>query len=102
MGINPTMRMSRVMRTLLAMVFAGAIYLCGTTVAYAETGTVTVMHTNDIHGYYSYKDGTCIGFSALKALVDEEDPDLLLDAGDTFHGQSFATVTQGTSIAELM
>ena len=67
------------------------------------TANLHFMHINDIHGYY--KDDSynkAIGFSALKALKDQQNPDLLLDAGDTFHGQAFATVAKGESIARLM
>ena len=72
-------------------------------------GTVTVMHTNDIHGSYKYsynasKGTGTIGFDGLAVLysVQNNAPDFLLDAGDTFHGQSFATMSEGKSIAELM
>ena len=68
-------------------------------------GNVTVMHTNDIHGSYkySYNAGT-VGFDGLAVLYSAQGnaPDFLLDAGDTFHGQSFATMSEGKSIAELM
>ena len=71
----------------------------------AIDGSVTVMHTNDIHGSYkySYNAGT-VGFDGLAVLYSAQGngPDLLLDAGDTFHGQSFATMSEGKSIAELM
>ncbi len=71
----------------------------------AIEGSVTVMHTNDIHGSYkySYNAGT-VGFDGLAVLYSAQGngPDLLLDAGDTFHGQSFATMSEGKSIAELM
>lgn len=72
-------------------------------------GTVTVMHTNDIHGSYKYsynesKGTGTVGFDGLAVLYSAQGnaPDLLLDAGDTFHGQSFATMSEGKSIAELM
>lgn len=72
-------------------------------------GDVTVMHTNDIHGSYKYSynasNGTgTVGFDGLAVLYSAQDatPDLLLDAGDTFHGQPFATMSEGKSIAELM
>lgn len=75
----------------------------------AIDGTVTVMHTNDIHGSYKYsynesKGTGTVGFDGLAVLysVQGNAPDLLLDAGDTFHGQSFATMSEGKSIAELM
>ncbi len=72
-------------------------------------GAVTVMHTNDIHGSYKYsynasKGTGTVGFDGLAVLYSAQGsaPDLLLDAGDTFHGQSFATMSEGKSIAELM
>ena len=75
----------------------------------AIDGTVTVMHTNDIHGSYKYsynasKGTGTVGFDGLAVLYSAQSsaPDLLLDAGDTFHGQSFATMSEGKSIAELM
>ena len=71
----------------------------------AIDGSVAVMHTNDIHGSYkySYNAGT-VGFDGLAVLYSAQGngPDLLLDAGDTFHGQSFATMSEGKSIAELV
>lgn len=67
------------------------------------------MHTNDIHGNYKYsynasKGTGTVGFDGLAVLYSAQSnaPDLLLDAGDTFHGQSFATMSEGKSIAELM
>lgn len=75
----------------------------------AIDGSVAVMHTNDIHGSYKYsynasKGTGTIGFDGLAVLYSAQNnaPDFLLDAGDTFHGQSFATMSEGKSIAELM
>lgn len=72
-------------------------------------GDVTVMHTNDIHGSYKYsynasKGTGTVGFDGLAVLYSAQSnaPDFLLDAGDTFHGQSFATMSEGKSIAGLM
>lgn len=72
-------------------------------------GDVTAMHTNDIHGSYKYsynasKGTGTVGFDGLAVLYSAQSnaPDFLLDAGDTFHGQSFATMSEGKSIAELM
>lgn len=75
----------------------------------AIDGAVTVMHTNDIHGSYKYsynasKGTGTIGFDGLAVLYSAQSnaPDFPLDVGDTFHGQSFATMSEGKSIAELM
>ncbi|WP_069988222.1 bifunctional metallophosphatase/5'-nucleotidase [Massilioclostridium coli] len=70
--------------------------------ANSSEATIRIVHTNDIHGYYTKTDRGQIGFSALKAAIDQQEADLILDAGDTFHGQAFATIEKGESIAELM
>lgn len=70
-----------------------------------EAGTVTIVHTNDSHGGYGFTDesGAPVGYyAAVAGLARSVDADLVLDAGDTFHGDSFATITNGTSIARLM
>ncbi len=57
---------------------------------------VTMLHTNDSHGYWpaGTYSSRANGFARLAALVTAErahNPDaLLLDAGDTFQGNSFA------------
>lgn len=67
------------------------------------TGEITVLHTNDIHGFYTLDErNMAIGFPILQTIKNQVQPDLVLDAGDTFHGQSFATLTEGESIAKLM
>ena len=93
---------------LLAGVLTGApsLALAGN-LPQAINGTVTVMHTNDIHGSYKYsynESKDAVGFDGLAVLYSAQSnaPDFLLDAGDTFHGQSFATMSEGKSIAELM
>lgn len=100
--------------TLTAVLLAGALAgipslaFAGNPPAIID-GTVTVMHTNDIHGSYKYsynasKGTGTVGFDGLAVLYSAQNsaPDFLLDAGDTFHGQSFATMSEGKSIAELM
>ncbi|WP_373484454.1 bifunctional UDP-sugar hydrolase/5'-nucleotidase [Acetobacterium sp.] len=68
-----------------------------------QTITLKIIHTNDTHSRYSYsaKNNT-IGYAKLKTIITQESPDLTVDAGDIFHGQSFATIETGGSIAELM
>lgn len=95
---------------LLAGVLTGApVYATAATPSQVIDGAATVMHTNDIHGSYKYsynasKGTGTIGFDGLAVLYSAQNnaPDFLLDAGDTFHGQSFATMSEGKSIAELM
>lgn len=67
-----------------------------------KAAAIQIVHTNDLHGYYTATERGAIGFAALKTLIDAKGADLVLDIGDTFHGQAFATVEQGMSMAELM
>ena len=68
-----------------------------------QTITLKIIHTNDIHSRYTYSaQNNTLGFAKLKTIINQETPDLVVDAGDIFHGQSFATIENGGSIAELM
>lgn len=86
---------------LLSAVMLSGISVCAVS-AEEKSTEIHIVHTNDIHGYYKSTSGGQIGFDALKTIADNENADLILDAGDTFHGQSFATVEEGKSIAEIM
>lgn len=86
---------------LLSAVMLSGISVCAVS-AEEKSTEIHIVHTNDIHGYYKSTSGGQIGFDAVKTIADKENADLILDAGDTFHGQSFATVEEGKSIAELM
>lgn len=86
---------------LLSSIMLSGISVCAVS-AEEKSTEIHIVHTNDIHGYYKSTSGGQIGFDAVKTIADKENADLILDAGDTFHGQSFATVEEGKSIAELM
>ncbi len=75
----------------------------GATLNDDQTITLKIIHTNDTHSRYTYsvKNNT-LGYAKLKTIINQENPDLIVDAGDIFHGQSFATIETGGSIAELM
>lgn len=64
--------------------------------------TIQIVYTNDTHGYYAASDRGNLGYAILTSIIEKEEADLVLDIGDTFHGQAFATAEQGKSIAELM
>lgn len=75
--------------------------------AAAETGarTITIFHTNDIHSRVeSSKDN--IGYAEMATMVKAYKKDhpntLLLDIGDTFHGQTIANLVKGESIVDIM
>ncbi len=87
--------------TLSLLIACGTLPVVEASADNADTAVFTVVHTNDIHGYYK-STSSQVGFDKLKTLIDSTDAQLVLDAGDTFHGQSFATVDEGEGIAELM
>jgi 2',3'-cyclic-nucleotide 2'-phosphodiesterase (5'-nucleotidase family) len=70
----------------------------------ADATRITIIHTNDTHA--RVKEGEGIGFAKISGLIREiekESPNVLvLDAGDTLHGQAIATLSRGESIVRLM
>ena len=72
-----------------------------------ETGQkiLTILHVNDTHGRYNYKEGEIIGYPKAKTIIDEfkkNGPTIALDAGDATHGTNFATLSKGESIVKLL
>lgn len=92
----------------LMLVFALVLgTFCGATAFAADTATVTIYHTNDIHGKVnsSYKeDGTLsqIGMDVLKSVKANTPNSLLIDAGDATQGVALATYSKGADIIKLM
>ncbi|MDO5037993.1 MAG: 5'-nucleotidase C-terminal domain-containing protein, partial [Tissierellia bacterium] len=69
--------------------------------------TLTIFHTNDVHGHAEEEEGI-LGYAKLKTFVDDRkeqagnDSVVLLDAGDAFHGTIFSNTKEGEGIVELM
>ena len=94
-----------------ALLTAGTLSLGVFAVPAQEDTQIRIFHTNGVHSRYDASvndDGTLSGFgyARMKTLVDTYsqgvDKTLVFDAGDTFHGQPFATLNRGLSIAQLM
>ncbi|PYI50305.1 5'-nucleotidase C-terminal domain-containing protein [Paenibacillus flagellatus] len=72
----------------------------------AGSRTVTLFHTNDVHARVESTKDVNIGYAEMVALVrsyKKEHPNtLLIDAGDTFHGQTIANLVRGESIVDIM
>ena len=70
----------------------------------ADAVRLTIVHTNDTHA--RVKEGDGMGFAKISTLIKQlkqENPNtLVLDGGDTFHGQTIATLNKGESIAKIM
>ncbi len=76
---------------------------------YADTTTgakLVILHTNDTHSRVMEGKNDGMGFAKLTAKILKiraENPNvILLDAGDTLHGQTFATLNKGENIVKLM
>ncbi|MGG3912736.1 bifunctional metallophosphatase/5'-nucleotidase [Rossellomorea vietnamensis] len=71
-----------------------------------DTKVINILHTNDSHGRVDEAEYDGMGFAKISTLVkkyESENPNtLLLDAGDTFHGTTFATLMRGESIVNVM
>jgi len=75
---------------------------------YAEDSQVeiTILHTNDTHArvFEGKYDGMGLAklASKVKEIRENNSNVLVLDAGDTFHGQTIATLVKGESIVKIM
>lgn len=67
---------------------------------------ISIVHTNDIHARVLAGKYSGMGFDKVGTIVNSvkaENPNtLVLDAGDTFHGQTIATLNEGESIVNIM
>ncbi|HOR87101.1 MAG TPA: 5'-nucleotidase C-terminal domain-containing protein [Bacillota bacterium] len=83
----------------------GSIWAADSNAEGAAGVSLTIVHTNDTHSrVLATKDE--IGFAKIAAKVrelrDSGENVLVLDAGDTFHGQTISTLVQGESVAKVM
>ena len=101
--------------TVLLLTFGIVFGLFGAMPVQAQDGTasgstifdVKIVHTNDIHARVEEDDyNQVIGMDRLsgiaQAFTEGADGSLMLDSGDTFHGQPIATLVKGESVAKLM
>jgi 5'-nucleotidase / UDP-sugar diphosphatase len=87
-----TFRLTLVVTTLLLAVLA----LAATTQTH-----VVLMHTNDIHGHVLPENGAG-GLAVIAAIVKQQQPDILLDAGDMFTGTVVSDMFYGESVMAVM
>ena len=100
------------MKKFISFLLSATLVASGCISAFATQETesefsIKIVHTNDIHSrVIEDESGGIIGVSKLKTLIDDftenSDMSLVLDSGDTFHGQSIATLVEGESIARLV
>lgn len=101
--------------TVLLLTFGIVFGLFGAMPVQAQDGNasgstifdVKIVHTNDIHARVEEDDyNQVIGMDRLSGIAqtftEGADGSLMLDSGDTFHGQPIATIVKGESVAKLM
>jgi 5'-nucleotidase len=62
-------------------------------------------HINDSHSAVRNTPDGSLGFPLIKGIVDDfrkRKDFILLDAGDTFHGEAFASLSKGESIVKIL
>lgn len=64
--------------------------------------TVTIMHTNDIHGRLQGNQADVLGMARLKTFQTLQAPELLIDSGDAFQGLPISNFSKGMDMAEIM
>ena len=76
---------------------------------FASGHDLVIYHTNDVHGYAFEEPNTGarltrLGYDRLKAILESDKTrrKLLVDSGDTIHGQPFAIVRHGGFIASVL
>ncbi|MDR1945950.1 MAG: bifunctional metallophosphatase/5'-nucleotidase [Desulfovibrio sp.] len=91
---------------ILALPLRAALPLCR---ADANEPFLAILHTNDVHGFaFAENDGQGqplrLGYGRLKAIAAKEKARhvMLLDAGDVLHGQAFAVIRRGETIAKIL
>ena len=90
----------------LMVIFALLLLLVSLAAAQDDSFSLTIMHTNDVHGHHEpQRDGS--GGAARQATVvqqirDEVDNHLLLDGGDRFTGTLFHVQYRGQDSVQIM
>lgn len=90
------------MKRFIAIFIAGMVLLtsCVTTpLEPAADTTIEIYHMNDTHSRITEGRYAGMGMAKMATLIPEGA--LLFDAGDTFHGQTIATLTEGASVASI-
>jgi 2',3'-cyclic-nucleotide 2'-phosphodiesterase (5'-nucleotidase family) len=81
---------------------------CGGSIFNNPGPEVIIVHTNDTHGSVDEKDHDAFGHERIATILKEKKEQygnenvLFLDAGDTFHGTTFASLMKGDSISKLL
>lgn len=73
-----------------------------------ENKYISIVHTNDTHGRLKSGSNDGMGFARISTRINQirdimgNDNVLVVDAGDTLHGQPIATISKGESIVKVL
>ncbi len=95
------------MKQKMMFVFALLLLVVGVVSAQDEEPySLTIMHTNDVHGHHEPQSdgngGAARQATVVEAIRGEVDNDLLLDGGDRFTGTLFHVQYRGQDSAQIM
>ena len=101
------MKLFKLLSVKIALVLLASLLVFGcASLPEVEDTTLTIVHTNDTHGRVLEGKYDGMGFAKIAVKVANlraANPNLLLlDAGDTFHGTTLASLSKGESIAKVM
>lgn len=100
--------MRQIWKKVVTILFAMAVFLLPAAWAADGSGTITIVHTNDMHGRIMTDDdsGSSIGLpeisAAVQAVRQENRDTLFIDAGDTLHGMPVINISRGANMVKLM
>ena len=88
--------------TMMLSIFVG---LTPVLVTAANEKTISILHTNDVHGRIYQVDGNnsgMMGIDKIAAVKNGTENAILVDAGDTIHGLPIVNTNNGLNAIELM
>lgn len=72
----------------------------------APDGNLIIFHSNDVHARVFEDKRGVMGYAKIAGIINNErqgtTPVIYLDAGDAIHGLTFATLTKGESIIQIL
>jgi len=98
---KPIVKNKRTVPVFLLTLILTTLLLAALSLAGATQTHVVLMHTNDIHGHVLPENGAG-GLAVIAAIVKQQHPDILLDAGDMFAGTLMSDAFYGESVLAVM
>lgn len=102
-------KIKNINKKIISFMLVASLMMCQIPLVFAVAGegTITIYHTNDIHGkvdsqYKSNGELSQIGMDVLKTVKSQTRNSLLVDSGDPTQGSTIATYSRGSDIIKMM